>query len=109
MYAAKRTDAGELRHGMTLAARGAKDMAAFRKISIRQRRYDGYAHDVFAGALDAIGRRARLNVIDVDHGRAAWLDVCGHPLLDRGVVLDTAVPVDMIFRDIEQNAYGRLE
>src|SRR5262245_37978362 len=108
MRAAKRTDAGELRHGMTLAARGAKDIAAFRKITIRQRRYDGYAHDIFAGALDAIGSRARV-AVDVDHGGATLLDVCGHPLLDGGVVLDAAVPIDMIFRDIEQNAYGRLE
>src|SRR5262245_27590412 len=109
MRAAERTDAGELRHGMTLAARGAKDTAAFRKITIRQRRYDGYAHDIFAGAFDAIGRRARVDVVDVDHGGATLLDVCGHPLLDGGVVLDAAVPIDMIFRDIEQNAYGRLE
>src|SRR5205814_8318309 len=48
-------------------------------------------------------------VIDADDRGAAALDARREALLDRRVVLDRAVPVEMIGADIEQDADRRIE
>ena len=59
-----------------------------------------------APLLDALGDGAAALVVDADAG---LLGLDDQPLLDRGVVLHRAVAVEVVGRDVEQHADGRLQ
>ena len=48
-------------------------------------------------------------VIDADHRCAASADICNQALLHGGIIFQRAVAIEMIFRDVEQNANRRIE
>ena len=54
--------------------------------------------------LDAVGGRLAPVVVDADDRGAVALHAGDQPLLDRGVVLHGAVAVEMVRRDVEQDA-----
>ena len=69
-------------------------------------RLDRNAGDVHAVCSQALGDRAAHRVVDADHGAAR---LRYQPLLDRRIVLHRAVPVEVIGREVEQDADGRRE
>ena len=76
------------------------------KIAVGQRQALGDADDLLAGPLQPVGDLRAVDVVDADDRRLA----AGHqPLLDRGVVLHGAVAVEMVRRQIEQDAGGRID
>ena len=78
----------------------------------RCRRAAGFDRDtdhVLAGAVEPVGDVAAPGVIDADDRRALRLHAGDQTLLHRGVMLQRAVAVDMVFADVEQNADRRIE
>ncbi len=69
----------------------------------------GDAHHALAGLIEAVGDVAAPAVVDADDGSALRLHAGDQARLHRGVMLQRAVAIDMVFADIEQNADGRIE
>ena len=59
--------------------------------------------------MNPVSRRAGIGVVNINDGRAILLDIGGKPFLDCGVALHRAVTIEMIFRDIQQDADGRFQ
>ena len=77
--------------------------------AVRQRTFHRDPNHVPAGLLDAVGDRAAPAVIDADDRGALRLHAGHQSLLDRGIMFERAVAVDMVFADIEQDADARIE
>ncbi len=105
--AAQRTDAGQLHRRIGFAPGAAHDARAFGEITIAQRAFDGDANHIAPRPLDTIGRLARPFVVDADNGGAALLHLRDDKRLDRGVVLDGAMTVEVIRRHVDEHADGR--
>ena len=103
VHAAQRADAGELRRRMRFAGGSMHDPAALRVIAVAHRRHQRNAHHRLAGALDAVGGRAGVAVVDADHRGAALLHACRQQRLDRGIVLHVAVAIEVVFRHVQQD------
>ena len=107
--AAQAADAGEIGDGFRFATGRAQDARALRVIAVAQSALHGDPLHALAGARDAVGGSARPVIVDADHRGAARLHAGRQTLLDGGVVLHRAVAVEMVFRDVEQNADGRMQ
>ena len=106
MRAAQTADAGELRHRIGFAGARANDAGAVRVEAIAQWPGNRHTHDIAAGALEAIGGVACVDVVDADHRGAVLLDLGHQQGLERGVILHAAVTVQMIGRYVQENADG---
>src|SRR6266568_1960873 len=62
-----------------------------------------------AGAFEPLGNFLRPFVVDADDGGAVRRDAFDQPRLDRRVTRDRAVPIEMVRRDIEQDADRGIE
>ena len=77
--------------------------------AVGQRIFHGDADHALAGLFDAVGGVAAPAVVDADDRGALLLHAGDQPLLDRGIMLERAVAVDMVLADIEQDADGGIE
>src|SRR5262245_11668816 len=103
MRPTQRTNSGKLRDGIHLTVNGMKTAASFRVVAIRKRRDDRNTDDILSRLRNTSGGGTRVNIVDINHRCAASLHLCRKPLLDRRIILNAAVPVDVVFRYVEQN------
>ena len=76
------------------------------EITVGQRQPLGDADDLISGLFQPVGDLGAIDVVDADDCRIA---AGNQPLLDRGVVLHRAVAVEMVGRQVEQDAGGRID
>jgi len=67
------------------------------------------ANHAAAGLREAVGAGAAPDIIDPDDGTAVLCNAIDQALLDRGVMFDRAVAIDMVLADIDQDADGGVE
>ncbi len=67
--------------------------------AVRQRVFHRDAHHAFAGAIEPVGGVAAPAVVDAGDRSAALLHAGDQALLDRGVMLQRAVAVDVVLAD----------
>src|SRR3954462_4692696 len=65
--------------------------------------------DALAPVLDAIGSSLAEVIVDPDNRGTAVLHACDQPLLDRRVVRQRAVAVEVVLGDVEQDADRGIE
>ena len=106
VLAAQRADAFEEADAAVAAMDCFHEIGAVGEIPVGQRQPLGDADDFLAGLFQPVGDLRAIDVVDADdRGLAA-----GHQaLLDRGVVLHRAVAVEMVGRQVEQDAGGRVD
>ncbi len=111
VLAAQGGDAGEvaqhlgLRVGLVFAF--PYDLRAAHEITPRQRVLGGNRYDVGLGLIEPPLPIASVQlIVDADQRQIRLRD---QPLLDRGVVLDRAVTIEMIRADVGENADRRIE
>src|SRR5262249_22455882 len=104
VHATKGADTCELGDLPNLPANSTQDTALLGVVPIAQWCHNGNALDFFSGALGVLGSGAAVAVVDADDRCAAGLYADAQPFLDSGVIFHTAVAVEMIFRNVEQNA-----
>ncbi len=101
MLAAQRADAFEEGDTAVAAVHRFHQIASVGEIAIGQRQALGNADHMPPRPLQPLGDLRAPGIVDADDGRLA----AGHqPLLDRSVVLHGAVAVEMVGRQIEQDA-----
>lgn len=64
------------------------------------------ALDLHAGTLDAVGNQRRMAVIHTDDSR---LTTRHQPFFDVGIMLHRAMPIEMVRREVKQNAGSRID
>ena len=109
MHAAQRADAADTRDGARAAARGLHDLLGLDIEPVGERPAHRDAHHALARALDAVGRRRAPVVVDADDRGAVLLHAGDQPLLDRRVVRERAVAVEVVLADVDQDADRRIE
>jgi hypothetical protein len=109
VQAAQRADAAEFCHLGARGAGGAHDGFALDIDAVRQRVFDGDTHHAFSRPVEAVGDVAAEDVVDADDRGARWLHAGDQTFLDRGIVLQRAVTVDVVLADVKQNADRRIE
>ena len=72
--------------------------------AVAERAFHRDPHDVLAVLFGAIGHRSAPVVIDADDRGAVPLHAGDQALLHRGIMFERAVAVDVVRRDIQQNA-----
>ena len=106
VIAAQRGDAGETGDPARGAVRCGEQLALRRIDAFRQRPPRRDADDPPGGPLEPVGDRLRAVIVDRDDCRSR----CGHqPLLDGGVARQRAVAVEVIGRDVEEDADARVD
>ena len=107
MRAAQRGDAGKIGDERRAPARAAPEAPLFENdAGIERRAGGGDLRQIAPGGAKLIGDGAGVIVIDADDGEIGGMDEAG---LDRRVILHGSVAVEMIGRDVEENADGRVE
>ncbi len=104
--AAQRADAGQVGDVFGFAGAGAIDVALAADIAMRDDPVDRHRHDLALHGGEIFRHAASVIVVDADD---AHLRAAENAALHRGVMLDGAVPVDMIGRDVEHDADGRID
>ena len=104
--AAQRADAGQVGDVFGFAGAGAVDVALAADIAVRDDPVDRDRHDLALHGGEIFRHAASVIVVDADD---AHLRAAENAALHRRVMLDGAVPVDMIGRDIEHDADGRID
>ena len=106
VMAAQRGDAGETGDPARGSVRCGEQLAIRAIDALRQRPSRRDANDPPRGPLEPVGDRLRAVIVDRDDGRSRG----GHqPLLDGGVARQRAVAVEVIGRDVEEDADARVD
>ena len=106
MLAAQRTDAFEEGDARIAPVHRLHQVAAVGEIAVGQRQPLGDADHLLASAFEPVGDLHAMDVVDADDGGFTAGD---QPLLDRRVVLHGAVAVEMVRRQVEQDAGRRAD
>src|SRR3569623_2148078 len=106
---AQRADAMQIDQLRGAAGRAAHDGLAIEKYAVLQPALHRDGADMLACKLRAARRLGAKIVIDADNRGAATLHADDEALLHFGIILDAAVAIDVIFRDVEQYADARIE
>ena len=109
MRTAQRADAADLHDRARGAAGRAHHAVAFDVEAVGERLAHRDPLDALASLLDAVGDRLAQIVVDAHDRAAAILHARDQPLLDRRIVRERAVAVEVILGDVEQDADRRIE
>ncbi len=104
--AAQRGKPADIEESLRHAALGRKNLGTGGIDAVEQPPLHRHADDAAPGARDPLGDRRAPFVIDRDDRRRGRRD---EPLLDAGVCRHGAMPVEMVGRDVEEHADGRIE
>src|SRR5258708_35721967 len=101
---AQRTDAADCRDLAARATGGTNDPFALDIDAVGKRILHRYPNHALARSFEAVRRVAAPAVVDADDRGALRLHAGHQALLHRGIMLERAVAIDVIFADIEQDA-----
>ena len=104
--AAQRADARQIGDFPGYARLGDEELRALRIDAISDRLPLRDPPNRYTGLFDPVGDGGRQCVVYADHRGFGAID---QPLLDRGIVLHGAVPLQVILGEVQQHADGRIE